>query len=100
MVESVEGLWRKYRALFHIFALLLTLGTTYGVMKESLASQVTATSANTQEITALKARYDLLIDNVSSIRLDTAVTKQQVADIKESIADIKQALNIPLQRQK
>jgi hypothetical protein len=88
MVDKVQKFWHRYSGMFHILTLIISLSVTWGIVQTSVANQG-------EEIAKLRTKHDALSSDLAAIRTDTAVTKQQVTDIKESIADLKIAFNIP-----
>lgn len=87
-MAEINKIWHRYAAFFHMLTVAVTLGITWGIVQEAVANQA-------DKIRTLESKHDSLAETISSVKVDTAVTKSQVADIKESIGEIKAALNIP-----
>ena len=91
MTDKVQRIWRGHSWAFHLATLCISLGVTYGIVTTNVEAQA-------GEIATLRAKNDAIIESISQIKTDTAVTKSQVSDIKESVGEIKQALNIAKHR--
>jgi hypothetical protein len=74
----VQRLWHRYSAYFHIIALLLTLGITWGVLSSTV-------NAQGERLDKLEVKHDTLADKVDDIKVDTAAIKQSVQDIKDAL---------------